>query len=257
MAAAELGKQGAPLTGSAAPEEDLASGTSQASSSPRSIVLGESVVIPGPTEEEIFPVQHSCQFVLMVRSVSTVLAGCSLALLAWTLRRLIVDGMSFKMFATLFGLGVILGLVATAVALRVNAPLSLDLDRTGDLRTGGMWVLSLRRVHRQAVRCPVQDLSLYVETFGWCSKGTGKRPGARTCGFATSEAGTVHLSFATAGGHRELVMSASLEDPLAFFTKLRDVMAETSHPLSDTVALYVAEWSAGPADEPSQGEDGS
>lgn len=221
------------------------------SSSGYGVAIRESVILPAALQGGSFPVAHDCRFLACARGLGALGLAASAALLGYGLRRLFLGSRGLLVLAQCLLLAVVLALASAACWLRLGAPLSLDLDRLGDLRAGGVWILSLRRRARQAVRCPVRDLSLFFETFGWCDR--LERAGARRCGFPTASGGTVHLCFCRGGGgaggaeRRDLVLSASLRDPRTFFTKLRDIMAETAHPLLESTGLYVAEWSDGVA----------
>lgn len=227
-----------------APDQDELSEASS-SSSGYGVAIGESVILPAALQGGSFPVAHDCRFLACARGLGTLGLAASAALLGYGVRRLFLGSRGLLVLTQCLLLAMVLAL-ASACWLRLGAPLSLDLDRLGDLRAGGVWILSLRRRAREAVRCPVRDLGLFLETFGWCER--LERAGASRCGFPTASGGTVHLCFCRGGGgaeRRDLVLSASLRDPRAFFMKLRDIMAETAHPLLESTGLYVAEWSNG------------
>lgn len=134
------------------------------------------------------------------------------------------------------GAAVVLMLVALALLLRLRAPTTIQLSRVN-----GAWSLSLQRRSLPPLVRPLADLEAFVETFGYCSR-LRVRFWGRRAGHTTSRQGAVHLFFTESSAGAPLAMSASLQEPLAFFTKLRDVLAATSHELSPIVANYVADW---------------
>lgn len=202
-----------------------------------------------------FAVMHDGLYVTLFRVLGILGLGLSAFLLGIAVQRIASDGISAMQLAAL-ALACVALPFALAIWLRVRSPLALDLDCLGDLRAGGVWILSLRRRSCEAIRCPVQDLSTFLETFGWCG-GLGATGGAERYGFATAKGGTVHLCFKRSGNQRDIVVSASLRDPHAFFAKLRDVMAATSHPLYSMTALYVAEWDNSPGQWSNDNNDSS
>lgn len=193
-----------------------------------------------------FVVAQDGLYVTLARFLGFLGFGLTAFLLGVAGQRIAKDGVR-TMESAMLALACVAFPVALAIWMRVRQPFALDLDRLGDLRAGGVWILSLRRHSCEGIRCPIKDLSTFLETFGWCGGlGATGGPGAERYGFATAKGGTVHLCFKRGGNQRDIVVSASLRDPHAFFSKLRDVMAETSHPLYSMTALYVAEWDNAP-----------
>lgn len=120
--------------------------------------------------------------------------------------------------------------------LRVGAPTAIDIARVN-----GAWSLVLqRRALGNVVRC-LDDLEGFVETFAYCFR-LSTPCSIKRVGHTTSKAGTVRFFFAESSAGPALAMSGSLQEPLAFFVKLRDVMLATSHNLTGITMEYVADW---------------
>lgn len=152
-----------------APDQDELSEASS-SSSGYGVAIGESVILPAALQGGSFPVAHDCRFLACARGLGTLGLAASAALLGYGVRRLFLGSRGLLVLTQCLLLAMVLALASAACWLRLGAPLSLDLDRLGDLRAGGVWILSLRRRAREAVRCPVRDLGLFLETFGWCER---------------------------------------------------------------------------------------
>lgn len=134
----------------------------------------------------------------------------------------------------LFACGLLLLLLSLALLLRFHAPKSMHI-----LRVEGAWCVSLQRRGASPKIRPLEDLEAFVESFGYLSR---CRLCERGAGFTTCSAGTVHLFFGESSAGPHFSMAASLHNPLAFFTKLRDVLIVTSHPLAVIAEEYVADW---------------
>jgi hypothetical protein len=146
-------------------------------------------------------------------------------------------------------IAIILTVLALRFLIRYRAPVCLELARCNH----GIWTLSLHRRWRPPLRRPVRDLEAFVETFGYGTRLIALRAWSpsdwlRAClfgsrvGYTTSKAGTLHLFFSQSKSGPALAMTASLQEPLLFFMKLRDVMISTQHPLAGVTADYVGHW---------------
>jgi len=134
-------------------------------------------------------------------------------------------------------LALVLLLIALALFIRIRAPTSIDISRVD-----GAWSLTLHRRALSPVVKRLQDLEAFVETFGCYSGMRLFRFGGKRAGFPTTAGGTLHLIFGQSSGGSGLVMSCSLQEPLGFFTTLRDVMISISHDLAGITGDYVNDW---------------
>jgi len=146
-------------------------------------------------------------------------------------------GTKIEHFAFCSG-ALLLFLLAPALFLRIGTPTALYISRIQ-----GEWSLSLHRRGRMPVVRRLDDLEAYLETFDRSKCFNFRLPWrVKRVGFSTSKSGTVRLFFVQSFVGPALAMSCSLQEPRAFFTKLRDVMSATKHGLAATTAEYVADW---------------
>jgi len=120
--------------------------------------------------------------------------------------------------------------------LRAGAPTTIDIARVN-----GAWSLVLQRRALGNVVRRLDDLEGFVETFAYCFR-LSTPCAIKRVGHTTSKAGTVRLFFTESSAGPALAMSGSLQEPHAFFVKLRDVMLATSHNLTSITMEYVADW---------------
>lgn len=149
-------------------------------------------------------------------------------------------GWATEMSIVHFTFGAIAALASFTFCLRVRAPVSLDIYKVDT-----EWFIALERSCLKPTVRRLWDLEAFQESFGFDSssvKHSGFR--GRHAGFTTSKTATLHLFFAASGACPALRMAISLEDPFAFFTKLRDVMTATEHGLMRIARDYVADWDA-------------
>lgn len=151
-------------------------------------------------------------------------------------------GLNAKIEFTALCVGsLLLTLVALALGLRIGAPTSLYINRLN-----GSWCLSLHRRGLVPVVRELADLEAFLESFGYDTCFRLKLPLLmKKAGYTTARSGTARFFFTRSAEGSQvavLALSCSLQDPLAFFTKLRDVMRATRHPLTAIAVDYVDEW---------------
>lgn len=134
--------------------------------------------------------------------------------------------------------------LAMLVCLRFGTPTSIEI-----MRSNGAWSISLHRSLLPPLTRTLLELEAFVETFGYCGKLPIRFRGRRA-GWTTSNDATMHLFFYRSLSSPPLRMSFCLQEPLAFLTKLRDIMTVTQHPLLPITTEYVADWDAA-TDDPS------
>lgn len=202
----------------------------------------ENVPSPMTLRDTIFQVESDmcntvipriCGIIFMAGAAQCTVWATAIEPPAWAL------GRDLKYVARLqfCGFAILLFLIAQRMFLRLFIPTQLHIGHFS-----GTWSVCLYRRALAPVVRPLHDISEFGETFGMCTYVGHRAFLGRTLGYGTSRRGVVHLCFKGSSAGLPLTMSASLQDPFAFFTKLQAVMVATNHPLKDIISEYVTQW---------------